>query len=145
MIFLAYQSESEGGFTPMTLHATYNRGSGVWVQRLPWYGSFAWYGPKGPPGSTDGLDGKAISKAFTAGHKGSESGEPALVVGGWHSAEVATISLVQDDEYTGQRATGHYGAWIIGSESDEPWKVEARDRRGRLVGVVSSSPWSRSS
>ena len=125
MIFLAYQSESEGGFTPIILHATYNRGPGGWKQRLPWYGSFAWYGPKGPLGSTDGLDGEAISKAFTAGHKGSESGEPALVVGGWHSADVATISLVQDDEYTGQRqpATTGPGSSVARVTNHGRWRL----------------------
>jgi hypothetical protein len=110
-----------------------------WTPHLPWFGSGRWSGASGPTGPTDELGGKAIGNYFSRGFKGPEHGEPSLVVGGWHAADVMTLSLVQNDEYTGQWATGHYGAWIIGSESREPWRVEARDRLGRLIGVVTSS------
>jgi hypothetical protein len=54
----------------------------------------------------------------------------------WHTPEVAYISLVQESGTERGEADGHYGAWIIGSERDGPWTVEAYDGSGHLVGSV---------
>jgi hypothetical protein len=142
VMFLGYESEPEGKSNLVTWYAGYVRGPKGWTRHLPWYGTRMWFGAEGPPGSADGLEGKAIRRAFSSsGGEPSESA-PALVVGGWHSGEVATITLVQGEESTGQFATGHFGAWVVHSENPEAWKVEARDRLGRLIGAVDASPTS---
>jgi hypothetical protein len=61
---------------------------------------------------------------------------PAVILTGWHSMKVRAMTFIQSGGSQPLAANGHYGAWVIGSDSAEPWQIEARDDMGRLSGSI---------
>ncbi len=101
------------------------------------FGGPDWGGALAPPGAADGMEGAAITKGGWETRSGNHpgDGQPAIVVWGWHSPAVVQLSLVQG----GRREvcpSGHYGAWIVGIESDETWRIEGHDQSDTLLGFV---------
>ena len=84
----------------------------------------AW-GPR-PSGSMYEPDGRRIWWGGRSQNTDATDGRPAHVVTGWHTPEVAHISLVQESGTVICEANGHYGAWVIGTERHDPWTIEAR-------------------
>ena len=117
-------------------HGTYERIDECWSPR-GFTGTAGWGGSVGPPGAADGLQGEAIRKGGWERTWDPEGGEDPHVglVWGWHSAEVAQILLVQGDRRD-ICPTGHYGAWVVGIDSKDPWRIEAHDHSGRRLGFV---------
>jgi hypothetical protein len=81
-------------------------------------------------------DGRRIWWGGRSQNTDATDGRPAHVVTGWHTPEVAHISLVQESGTVICEANGHYGAWVIGTERHDPWTIEARDGSGQLVGSI---------
>jgi hypothetical protein len=131
---LAPESDSESPVGHW--HGIYERSDAGWSFRGG-AATAGWGGPVGPPGATDGLQGRAIRKAGWVRSWDPEGGQDSHVslVWGWHSPEVTQILLLQ-----GKRReiypSGYYGAWIIGIESKDPWRIEAHDHSGRRLGFV---------
>jgi hypothetical protein len=128
--------ESDSEFSVGHWHGKYQRNDDGWGPLGNLHGAPGWGGSVGPPGATDGLEGKAISKGGweTTSHLEQGQGPPAIVWG-WHSPEVVQILLMQG----GRREVcppGHYGAWVVGIESEDPWRIEAHDQSGRQLGFV---------
>ena len=139
VFFLSLESDFESPIGHW--HGGYERIDEGWNPQ-GFTGAAGWGGSAGPPGATDGLQGEAIRKGGWVRTWDSELGEGPHVslVWGWHSPEVAQILLVQD----GRReicASGHYGAWIVGIESTDPWRIEAHARSGRHLGFVDMDSW----
>jgi hypothetical protein len=117
-------------------HGTYERIDEGWSP-LHFTGMNGWGGSVGPPGVTDGLQGEAIRKAgwLTTWDRENVQDPHVSLVWGWHSPEVTQVLLVQG----GRRdicPSGHYGTWIVGIESKDPWRIEAHDHSGGRLGFV---------
>jgi hypothetical protein len=140
VLFLAHLREPDGSFHPNIWNGTYERSARDWTARQGWHGSGRWGGADESPGSADRLGGWAVSRGGWSGY-GPEPGLPAVTVWGWYSAGVAQIWLVQEGGTERGAATGHFGGWIIGSQRNEPYRVEAHDEAGNLVGFIDGPDW----
>jgi len=137
VLFLSLSTPESDSESPVGhWHGTYERIDESWNLR-GFTGAAHWGGPAGPPGATDGLQGKAIRKGGWVTTWDPDTGEDPHVslVWGWHSPEVAQIWLVQGDRRE-ICPSGHYGAWIIGLDSNDPWRIEAHDHSGRRLEFV---------
>jgi hypothetical protein len=63
-------------------------------------------------------------------------GRLAIVMSGFHAPEVAEIWLVQGGRIDKRPASGHFGSWMICTESFARLRVEAHDAAGVLLGVA---------
>jgi hypothetical protein len=138
VVFLSLSTpESDSEFSVGHVYGTYQRIDEGWSPRGNFYGAPGWGGPMGPPGATDGLEGQAITKGAweTASDLERGQGQPATLVWGWHSPEVMQILLVQGERRE-TYPSGHYGTWVIGIESEDPWRIEAHDHSGGQLGFV---------
>ena len=97
----------------------------------------------GPLGLPDETEDKAVRWAIRwAGRVtgGSEGEGPALIVWGWCSNRVARLSLVQDQDRV-SIPIGHLGSWVVGSEREDQWRVEASDDAGNNLGFINQDWW----
>jgi hypothetical protein len=142
VVFLTLSTPESDSESPIgSWHGIYERIDEGWSAQ-GFTGIADWGGPVGPPGATDGLQGEAIRKGGWVTTLDPESGQGPHVslVWGWHSPEVTQIVLVQGSA-TRNLPSGHYGAWIIGIESKDPWRIEAHDHSGRQLGFVDKDSW----
>lgn len=65
-----------------------------------------------------------------------EPGRLAIVMSGYHAAEVAEIWLVQGGRIDKRPSSGHFGSWTICTELFAPLLVGAHDATGRLLGSI---------
>jgi hypothetical protein len=135
VVSLGYVTDHDDIDRPRSWTTSYERVDGEWCA-LGGSGSGGWGGLLGPPGSTYEPSDKFIWLGMHATNSEATDGRPAVVVMGWHTPEVAYICLVQESNSERRAADGHYGAWIIGSEREEPWTVEAYDGSGHLLGSI---------
>ena len=71
-----------------------------------------------------------------------EQDSPALILTGWHSMDVRCNDASSNPAVRNRSsANGHLGAWVVGSDSSEPWRIEARDDRGRLIKTIDKDSW----
>jgi hypothetical protein len=132
VVSLGYVSDHDDIDRPTSWTTSYEETNGEWRARGG-AGSGRWGGGQGPPGSVIEPPNKVIRVGMHQRNSGATDGEPAVVVMGWHTPEVAFVSLVQGSGIERCEARGHYGAWIIGSERNEYWTIEAHDVAGQLL------------
>jgi hypothetical protein len=139
VVFLTGSLDSPDRFEPSIWTGQYECKTNEWIPVRPWYGG-PWQGIQGPPGLPDN-DDDIVLRCSGLLDSTPDEGSPALIVWGWCSAKVDQVSLVQ-----GQAKViipiGHLGSWAIGSESNEPWTIEALDGTGNRLGLVSRYEWS---
>ena len=139
VVSLCYAPDLNDGINyPQSWHTRYERVDGEWCSfggADGTGGPNGWRGAVGPPGSIPAPEGKCIWLGMHSTTSQTE-GHPAHIVAGWHTSEVAHVSLAQKSGTEQCEAKGHYGAWIIGTERDEPWTVEAYDSSGQLLGSI---------
>ncbi len=111
-----------------------------WVPTPQWCGSI-WQGIQGPPGIPDDPEEGPVRWNGQVIDETPEEGRPVVIVWGWCSKEVVQLSFVQSEEKS-IIPIGHLGSWVIGSESGEPWTVEAYDGAGNGLGWVTRHQWS---
>jgi hypothetical protein len=132
VVSLGYVADHEDIDRPTSWTTSYEEVDGEWRVRRG-VGSGQWGGAQGPPGSVlESLD-KVIRVGMHRSNSHPADGEPGVVVMGWSTPEVAFVSLVQGSGIERSEARGHYGAWIIGSQRNEYWTVEAYDVAGHLL------------
>lgn len=61
---------------------------------------------------------------------------PAIISAGRHGSDVAEIWFIQGDAIERRKADGHFGTWIVCSEIFAPFRIEAHDRSGNLIGFL---------
>jgi hypothetical protein len=132
---LGYAPDTDGIDRPKAWDTRYERADGAWHARSNMSGG-DWRGALGPPGSMFEPDGCSIWWGGHSKDTDATEGRPAYVVTGWHTPNVAQISLVQESGTVMCEANGHYGAWVIGTERQDPWTIEAHDGSGQLIGSI---------
>lgn len=135
VVSLGYAPDTDGIDRPQAWHSSYERADGAWHARRN-SGGGGWGGALGPPGSMYEPYGRSIWWGGHSQNTDATDGRPAYVVTGWHTPEVAQISLVQESGSVIGEANGHYGAWVIGTERHDPWTIEAHDGSGQLIGSI---------
>jgi hypothetical protein len=137
--FVAGSPNTETHFEPELWLGRYDRQDDGWIAGPGWTGAPGWGGPEGPLGLPDGMEGKAVRWGGRLSRDDTDEGGPLFVIWGWCSAEVAKLVLLQGDDVIFIPINGHIRSWIIGNESNDPWRIEAHDSAGTVVGVASKT------
>jgi hypothetical protein len=136
VLYLTYPS-SPAEDLPAVWWTFFVRKGADWLQQLPWIAAEVWRGIAGPPKTVDGLDGRSITEGGRTRRSLSSHGPPVTLVWGWTSSEVSRLSLFQQGRDPEQFLSGHFGTWIIGSDSENRWRVSAYDVEGTLLDTIS--------
>ena len=141
VVFLTFGPQSETVKSPHIWHMNYERVNETWEQPHP--GSAVGQellgdGPTVESKIESILGGRPLVTTSTA-----TADSPAVILTGWHSMKVRAMTFVQPSGSQPFTANGHYGAWVIGSDSAEPWRIEARDDMGHLIGSIDKDSWMR--
>jgi hypothetical protein len=136
VLFLYYLRDRDGDPRPRGFSGTYVRAGEGWQPRKRWTpndGARIDFDPITSIESTD-YGGSAIH--WTGGRHTSEpeEDEPAILISGRHAPNVAEIRFIQGEVLRQSRADGHFGFWTICSDAFEPFRIEAHDSEGALVG-----------
>lgn len=136
--FLFYFTDHNGAVQPSETSFEYVHNSGEWV---PLHTSHFWaanrWDPIGAPESTLYSGYYAIEGPGQSFYDDkAEPGSPAIIVSGRHAPDVAEIWLVQGSFTRRRPADGHFGVWTICTEKFEPFRVEAHDSAGALIGFI---------
>ncbi len=137
--FLAGPPSVQSHLKPTIWTGKYDRKNDEWTPKLPWYAGPG-QGIQRPPGQPDDTDGSAVTLSGRSDGTPEEGG-PALIVWGWCSTKVVQLSLRQSHDSV-IIPIGHLGSWVIGSQSKDPWTIEARDGSGNRLGSVDQHQWS---
>ena len=134
VIFLAGSPTPEGELAIWT--GSYDRKNDEWIPN-----SGAWFGrqvtreevegPWEPPVET--MEDNVLRLGGGVIRGPDEEG-PSLIMWGWCNSTLAQVSLVHVQDRISV-PVGHLGSWVIGSQSADPWTIEAYDSSG-LVGTI---------
>jgi hypothetical protein len=145
--FLFYFSNREGTIEPAQINFRYSLQDDKWV---PGRAGHVWgpdqLDPIAAPDSTAYSGYYAISGPDASSYDDDPTPRiPAIIWSGRHAPDVAEIWLVQGTRTQRNPADGLYGVWTVCSERFEPFRVEAHDSSGRLVGYLDEplSKWRR--
>ena len=142
VILLTFGSQFDTVKSPQILHINYERVNANWAPRgSPLGEQLLGDGPTVEAKIKSILDGRAIATRFRMIDEDPEQDSPALILTGWHSMDVDAMTLIQPSGSQPFIANGHLGAWVVGSDSSEPWRIEARDDRGRLIKTIDKDSW----
>jgi hypothetical protein len=135
---LFYSSNQEGTIQPSETSFQYRCQGAKW---LPVRTGLSWgqttLDPVGAPDSLTYSEYYAISKPKTSAYNNEPTpGSPAIIWSGRHAPDVTEIWLVQGASTQKNPADGHSGVWTICTEKIEPFRVEAHDFAGPLVGYL---------
>ncbi len=138
VLFLYYRRGQDGSPHPCGFSGTYVRGEEGWQARERW-----------SPNDGTGIDFDPIASSQFEDHgdaaihsTGSRHqtdpapDEPAILISGRHSPEVAEIRFVQGDVVRTSPANGHFGFWTICTDAFEPFRIEGYDNDGALIGFI---------
>ncbi len=120
------------GFTCVYLHEDEGWESSEWLT----VGTKIDFDPFASSPSLEYTDRFAIMRTGTTLNFEAEPGRPAIIATGRHAADVAELSFNQGDNVRTRRADGHFGIWIVCSESFAPYRIEARDSSGQVVAFL---------
>lgn len=124
----------ESQYEPKIWTGGYVLRSHEWIPTGHWMGQQGKRNIEGTSEQSDDLEHKPIGWEGRVIKDPDEEG-PGLIVWGWCSSKVAQLSLVQNQEII-RIPIGHLGRWVVGSELSDPYRVEALDGSGNIVGFV---------
>jgi len=133
VLFCIHYEEADGSVRSQIWNASFERVGGTWESHGPMSGMEWSRDPSISPQLEQDLGGRSI---IWGGKRRDGEG---VIFWGWHSVAVTEIALVQDQQVQTKPADGHFGAWVAGSDEPEPFKIEARDAMGQIVGTIDSS------
>jgi hypothetical protein len=139
VLFLFYFTERNGSIKPGEISFEYERDTSGWrpIEATQGYGWTAIRNnPVSSPRSLEYDEQFAIKSNGSHFDSGSKPGHPAIVIFGRHAPDVAEIRLLQGHASRSAPAIGHFGAWIICSETFAPFRIEAHDSSGNLIGFL---------
>ncbi len=147
VLFLYYLSDPKRGPFPCGFFGTYVRNGGGWTPREGWSpndGTRIDFDPITSPESVEyvrQLSGRFAYDSeihWTGAQHSTEPAEdePAILVSGRHGPHVAEISFIQGDRVQKAKADGHFGLWIACTDRFEPYRIEAHDDSGAVVGFL---------
>jgi hypothetical protein len=133
VLFWIHDEEADGSARSQIFNASYERVGGSWQTCGVMSGTeWSWDPSRSPQGEQD-LGGRSI--IWGGKHQDGDG----IIFWGWHSEGVTEIALVRDQLVQAKAADGHFGAWVVGSDEPEPFKIEARDVTGHVVGNIDSA------
>jgi hypothetical protein len=135
VLFLAF-NEQGGRMWPKVTIGTYFREGDHWSPHRMW-GSTGWpHDPIANPGYLRDLGGRAIVSSGGSRTVQPESGYPAAVVIGRAVPAVKQIALIQDGHEDRRPLESHFGAWVICTEQESPFRIIALDENGIVLGTI---------
>lgn len=141
VLFLQYSPDPDGSSTPMALMATFARDGDSWRAHQYWHAHGWHHDPIADPSGRAGLADRAVvgggSGMFT---DQPQPGHPAYVVTGRVSAAVTAVALVQDGHEDRRDLHSHFGALVICTDQASPYKINALDPTGAIIGSIGGPP-----
>jgi hypothetical protein len=138
VLFLRYPDRREDTGQPIALMATFSQQDDGWVPHRHSLG-LLWLDPIEEPG-VSGLDGRAITESGGCFTDQPFPGHPAAVVVGLVSPAVAAIALVQEGHEDQRDLQSHFGAWVVCTEKWVPYRIDALDGTGAVIGSTGGPP-----
>jgi hypothetical protein len=136
--FLFYFSDESGAVQPSETSFTYVLNSEGWIP-VPTRHSWApnTWDPIGSPATSSYSGYYAIEGSGVSEYDSDPApGHPAIMCSGRHAPDVAEIWLVQGTTTQRSPADGHFGVWTACTEKFEPFRIEAHDSGGALIGFI---------
>jgi hypothetical protein len=139
--FLFYCRDHNGTIQPAETSFVYVVNSEGWLllHTSHFWAANTW-DPVGSPESTSYSGYYAIEGPGQSSFDNeAEPGNPAIICSGRHGPDVAEIWLVQGTITQKRSADGHFGVWTICTAKFEPFRIEAHDSAGALIGFIEES------
>lgn len=142
MFFFYFQNE-ERVICSSNITLRYNREDAGWRpdNKGFFYGELrpespGWIDPIGSPESLEYAEYYALNASGSMYNSEPDAGRAAIVVSGRHSPDVSEIWLIQEGTTQRRDADGHFGFWTICTDRYAPYRIEAHEASGRLVGYI---------
>lgn len=135
--FLFFLQPDEGGSRPADVTFQYSHDERGWhsIKKPMFWGGHRHESIPSPTSMRQHLH-QAIETSHSALEDEPAPGQLAIVMSGRHAPEVAEIWLIQGGRTEKRPASGHFGSWTICTEVFEPFRVEAHDSEGALLGLI---------
>jgi hypothetical protein len=139
VLFLRYPDRTGDWDEPVGTTATFSRRRDGWAADRWWTGS-GWPDPIAEPDMSSHLGDRAIVTSGGSFTDRPSPGQPAAVAVGLVSPAVAAIALTQEGNEDRRELRSHFGAWVVCTEKWAPYRIDAQDRAGAVIGSIAGPP-----
>jgi len=143
VLFLRFRDRiddwDEDGDLAVGTTATFSRQPDGWAANRWWTGS-GWRDPIAEPDMSRHLGGRAIVYSGGSFTDRPSPGQLAAVVAGLVSPAVAAIALTQEGNEDRRELRSHFGAWVVCTEKWAPYRIDALDETGAVIGSIAGPP-----